>query len=328
MLMTKSSMEAMEGPVLDDVIHRLLEGRQGGRQVQLSESEIRQLCIEAKHVFRAQPNLLDLHAPIKICGDIHGQYLDLLKLFEKGGFPPHSTYLFLGDYVDRGKQSLETICLLLAYKVKYPDKIFLLRGNHEDAKINRVYGFYDECKRRFNVRLWKTFCDSFNCLPMAAVIDEKILCMHGGLSPELNSLDQIREIKRPTEIPDYGLLCDLLWSDPDPKIQGWGESDRGVSVTFGADKLAEFLDQHELDLVCRGHQVVEDGYEFFANRRLVTLFSAPNYCGEFDNAGALLSIDENLFCSFEILKPYDFMSTPGSSNALKTAPKKSETGKV
>ncbi|URD81239.1 serine threonine-protein phosphatase [Musa troglodytarum] len=255
MLMTKSSMEAMEGPVLDDVIHRLLEGRQGGRQVQLSESEIRQLCIEAKHVFRAQPNLLDLHAPIKICGDIHGQYLDLLKLFEKGGFPPHSTYLFLGDYVDRGKQSLETICLLLAYKVKYPDKIFLLRGNHEDAKINRVYGFYDECKRRFNVRLWKTFCDSFNCLPMAAVIDEKILCMHGGLSPELNSLDQIREIKRPTEIPDYGLLCDLLWSDPDPKIQGWGESDRGVSVTFGADKLAEFLDQHELDLVCRGHQV-------------------------------------------------------------------------
>ncbi|URD81248.1 serine threonine-protein phosphatase, partial [Musa troglodytarum] len=221
MLMTKSSMEAMEGPVLDDVIHRLLEGRQGGRQVQLSESEIRQLCIEAKHVFRAQPNLLDLHAPIKIC-----------------------------------------------------------------------------------------------------VIDEKILCMHGGLSPELNSLDQIREIKRPTEIPDYGLLCDLLWSDPDPKIQGWGESDRGVSVTFGADKLAEFLDQHELDLV------VEDGYEFFANRRLVTLFSAPNYCGEFDNAGALLSIDENLFCSFEILKPYDFMSTPGSSNALKTAPKKSETGKV
>ncbi|CAD5163424.1 unnamed protein product, partial [Musa acuminata subsp. malaccensis] len=322
MMTTKSSMGAMEGAVLDDVIHRLLEGRRSGRQVQLSEAEIRQLCLEAKNVFLAQPNLLDLHPPIKICGDIHGQYLDLLKLFEIGGFPPNSTYLFLGDYVDRGKQSLETICLLLAYKVKYPDKFFLLRGNHEDAKINRVYGFYDECKRRFNVRLWKTFCDCFNCLPMAALIDKKVLCMHGGLSPELNSLDQIREISRPIEIPDYGLLCDLLWSDPDPKNQGWGESNRGVSVTFGADKLAEFLEKHDLDLVCRGHQVVEDGYEFFGERKLVTLFSAPNYCGEFDNAGALLSIDESLCCSFEILKPHDPISTPGSSNTTKAAPKK------
>jgi serine/threonine-protein phosphatase PP1 catalytic subunit len=243
---------------------------------------------------------IHLHA-----GDIHGQFVDLLRLFDLGGYPPTSTYLFLGDYVDRGKQSLETICLLLAYKVKYPDKIFLLRGNHEDAKINRVYGFYDECKRRFNVRLWKIFCDCFNCLPMAALIDDKILCMHGGLSPELNSLDQIKDIERPTEIPDYGLLCDLVWSDPSPDSEGWGESDRGVSCTFGADKLVEFLEKNDLDLICRAHQVVEDGYEFFAQRRLVTIFSAPNYCGEFDNAGALLSIDESLMCSFQILKPND-----------------------
>ncbi|XP_074557031.1 serine/threonine-protein phosphatase PP1 isozyme 9-like [Curcuma longa] len=326
MLTTKNSMVAIEGLVLDDVIQRLLEGRRGARQVQLSEAEIRQLCLDAKHIFLGQPNLLELHAPVKICGDIHGQYLDLLKLFEKGGFPPQSTYLFLGDYVDRGKQSLETICLLLAYKIKYPDKMFLLRGNHEDAKINRVYGFYDECKRRFNVRLWKTFCDCFNCLPMVARIDEKILCMHGGLSPELDSLDQIREIERPIEIPDYGLLCDLLWADPDPKSEGWSESDRGVSVTFGADKLEEFLAKHDLDLICRGHQVVEDGYEFFGQRKLVTIFSAPNYCGEFDNAGALLSIDENLFCSFEILKPQELSSTPGSSNGGKV-PKKSEAAR-
>ncbi|WOL16450.1 serine/threonine-protein phosphatase PP1-like isoform X1 [Canna indica] len=324
---TKSPMWVTEGVVLDDVIQRLLEGGRGARQVQLSELEIRQICVEAKHVFLAQPNLLDVHAPIKICGDIHGQYHDLLKLFEKGGFPPQSSYLFLGDYVDRGKQSLETICLLLAYKVKYPDKVFLLRGNHEDSKINRVYGFYDECKRRFNVRLWKTFCDCFNCLPMAALIDEKIMCMHGGLSPDLDTLDQIRDVERPTDIPDYGLLCDLLWSDPDPKGQGWGESDRGVSVTFGADKLEEFLHKHDLDLICRGHQVVEDGYEFFAQRRLVTIFSAPNYCGEFDNVGALLTIDENLFCSFEILKPQDFSPTPGSANASR-ATSKSEAGKV
>ncbi|VAH02442.1 unnamed protein product [Triticum turgidum subsp. durum] len=236
-------------------------------------------------------------------GDIHGQFVDLLRLFDLGGYPPTSTYVFLGDYVDRGKQSLETICLLLAYKIRYPDKVFLLRGNHEDAKINRVYGFYDECKRRFNVRLWKIFSDCFNCLPIAALIDDKILCMHGGLSPELTNLDQIKDIERPAEIPDYGLLCDLLWSDPSPDGEGWGESDRGVSCTFGADMLIEFLEKNDLDLICRAHQVVEDGYEFFAQRRLVTIFSAPNYCGEFDNVGALLSIDENLMCSFQILKP-------------------------
>jgi serine/threonine-protein phosphatase PP1 catalytic subunit len=204
------------------------------------------------HLFFVVPDVvvLLLHA-----GDIHGQYQDLLRLFEYGGYPPAANYLFLGDYVDRGKQSLETICLLLAYKIRYPDRVYLLRGNHEDAKINRIYGFYDECKRRFNVRLWKIFTDCFNCLPVAALIDEKILCMHGGLSPELQNLDQIREVTRPTEIPDSGLLCDLLWSDPDPNAEGWADSDRGVSCTFGSDVVADFLDKNDLDLICRGHQV-------------------------------------------------------------------------
>ncbi|KAJ6964356.1 serine/threonine-protein phosphatase PP1 isozyme 2-like [Populus alba x Populus x berolinensis] len=237
--------------------------------------------------------------------DIHGQYSDLLRLFEYGGFPPSANYLFLGDYVDRGKQSLETICLLLAYKIKYPENFFLLRGNHESASINRIYGFYDECKRRFNVKLWKTFTDCFNCLPVAALIDDKILCMHGGLSPELTNMDQIRNLPRPTDVPDSGLLCDLLWSDPDRDIKGWGMNDRGVSYTFGPDKVAEFLMRNDMDLVCRAHQVVEDGYEFFAERQLVTIFSAPNYCGEFDNAGAMMSVDETLMCSFQILKPAD-----------------------
>ncbi|KAK9902662.1 hypothetical protein WJX75_001826 [Coccomyxa subellipsoidea] len=234
--------------MLDDVIDRLLEVRAGrpGKQVQLTEQEIRHLCLTAKEIFMSQPNLLELEAPIKICGDIHGQYSDLLRLFEYGGFPPEANYLFLGDYVDRGKQSLETICLLLAYK---------------------------------------------------------ILCMHGGLSPELKSLEQVKRIPRPTDVPDTGLLCDLLWADPDKEIQGWGENDRGVSYTFGPDSVLDFLAKHDLDLICRAHQVVEDGYEFFAKRQLVTIFSAPNYCGEFDNAGAMMSVDETLMCSFQILKP-------------------------
>ncbi|PON33994.1 Serine/threonine protein phosphatase [Parasponia andersonii] len=296
----------MEASVLDAIINRLLEVRSNpGRQVQLSEIEIKQLCFVSRDIFLRQPNLLELEAPVKICGDIHGQYSDLLRLFEYGGFPPRSNYLFLGDYVDRGKQSLETICLLLAYKIKYPENFFLLRGNHECASINRIYGFYDECKRRFNVRLWKIFTDCFNCLPVAALIDEKILCMHGGLSPDLNILNQIRIIQRPTDVPEHGLLCDLLWSDPSKDIRGWGTNERGVSFTFGPDRVNEFLRKHDLDLICRAHQVVQDGYEFFANRKLVTIFSAPNYCGEFDNAGAMMSVDESLMCSFQILKPAD-----------------------
>lgn len=149
----------------------------------------------------------------------------------------------------------------------------------------------------------ETFTDCFNCLPIAAIVDEKIFCCHGGLSPDLQSMEQIRRIMRPTDVPDTGLLCDLLWSDPDKDVQGWGENDRGVSFTFGADVVSKFLNRHDLDLICRAHQVVEDGYEFFAKRQLVTLFSAPNYCGEFDNAGGMMSVDETLMCSFQILKP-------------------------
>lgn len=275
----------MEG--LDDLIERLLEGRKcRGKRIQINESEIRQLCVTAKDVFMGQPNLLELGAPINVCGknfpfpsmylcnynlqdcemskvlsfflcagDIHGQYSDLLRLFEYGGFPPDSNYLLLGDYVDRGKQSIETISLLLCYKIKYPDRFHLLRGNHECASINRIYGFYDECKRRFSVRLWRIFTDCFNCLPVAALIEDKIMCMHGGLSPEIESLDQIKAIQRPLDVPDQGLLCDLLWADPDRDIKGWGDNDRGVSYTFGADKVSEFLKKHDLDLICRAHQV-------------------------------------------------------------------------
>ncbi|CAB9517567.1 protein phosphatase PP1 [Seminavis robusta] len=280
-----------------------LRGSPPGTLASLKEEEIRMLITMARPVLLSQPCLLELDAPMKICGDVHGQFTDLLRLLELGGFPPEANYLFLGDYVDRGKQSLETCCLLLAFKILYPENFFILRGNHESAGINRIYGFYDECKRRYSIKLWKTFSDVFNCLPAAALIDEKILCMHGGLSPELHSLQQIADIERPTDVPDTGLLCDLLWADPDKDISGWGENERGVSFCFGADAVSKFLEDQDLDLVVRAHQVVEDGYEFFAGRQLVTLFSAPNYCGEFDNAGGMISVDENLMCSFQILKP-------------------------
>jgi len=254
-------------------------------------------------LFKEQPMLLELAAPVKIVGDVHGQYYDLLRLFEFAGFPPESNYLFLGDYVDRGKQSIETVVLCMAYKLKYPEYFFMLRGNHECASINRMYGFYDECKARYSVKLWKAFNNAFNYMPLAAVVDDSIFCVHAGMSPELKSMDQIRSIERPTDIPDDGLLCDLLWADPNEDIKGWAESDRGVSFTFGEEVVAKFCEDHDLDLVVRAHQVMEDGYEFFAKRQLVTVFSAPNYCGEFDNAGAWLNVSEDLMCSFNILKP-------------------------
>ena len=269
----------------------------------LTEEEIVFLCFNCKKVLLKQDILLELKAPIKICGDIHGQFYDLLRLFEFCGYPPKNKFLFLGDYVDRGKQSIETICLLFAFKIKYPNSLFMLRGNHESSQINRIYGFYDECKRRYNIGIWKLFGDIFNHLPISAIIDKKIFCIHWGLSPSLKSINQIKEMKRPFEIPESGLLCDLLWSDPIEKTKGWKENDRGISFVFGKDVVLEFLKKFNFELICRAHQVVENGYQFFANRSLITIFSAPNYCGEFDNAGAIMNVDISLLCSFQILKP-------------------------
>eukprot|EP00484_Ammonia_sp_Unknown_P026371 CAMPEP_0197026520 /NCGR_PEP_ID=MMETSP1384-20130603/6589_1 /TAXON_ID=29189 /ORGANISM="Ammonia sp." /LENGTH=787 /DNA_ID=CAMNT_0042455203 /DNA_START=31 /DNA_END=2394 /DNA_ORIENTATION=+ len=274
--------------------------------IALREDEMLELAHRCREIFENQPMLLELEAPLKIVGDIHGQYFDLLRIFEYIGFPSAScttNYLFLGDYVDRGRLSIETIVLLFAYKLKYPLNFFLLRGNHEAQNVNRIYGFYDECKRRYTVKLWKVMCDAFNCLPVCALIEEKILCMHGGLSPQLKNIQMIKHIQRPTDIPESGLLCDLLWSDPDNSIRGWESNERGVSYMFGPDILYKFLKKHDLDLVARAHQVVEDGYEFFGNRKLVTIFSAPNYCGEFDNAGGIMSVDSTLMCSFQVLQP-------------------------
>lgn len=193
---------------IDTIIDKLLsvKGNKPGKTVDLKEDEIKYLIEKSTSIVKDQKMLLELEAPIKVCGDIHGQYYDLLRIFEHCGLPGEHNYLFLGDYVDRGKQSLETISLLMAFKIKYPNKIFLLRGNHESSITNRIYGFYDECRRRYNVRLWKAFTDLFNYLPVSALIDDRIFCMHGGLSPDLKTTNQICELPRPTEIPDKGML--------------------------------------------------------------------------------------------------------------------------
>ena len=258
---------------VDKIIETLLSvrGNKPGKQVDLKDEEIRFLIDKSQAIIREQKMLVELEAPLHVCGDIHGQYYDLLRIFEHCGYPGEYNYLFLGDYVDRGKQSLETICLLLCYKIKYPDRVTEL----------------------------------FNFLPVAALIDDKILCMHGGLSPDLKSINNITEIQRPTDIPDTGLLCDLLWSDPDKEATEYDENDRGVSVIFGEKVVTDFNKKNDLDLIIRAHQVVDDGYEFFANRQLITIFSAPNYCGEFDNSAGIMIIDDSLTCSLKVLRPVE-----------------------
>ena len=292
---------------VDAIIEKLLSvrGNKPGKTVDLKEDEIKFLIDKSIQIIKEQKMLVELEAPLHVCGDIHGQYYDLLRIFEHCGYPGEYNYLFLGDYVDRGKQSLETVCLLLCYKIKYPTKVTLLRGNHESSVTNRIYGFYDECKRRYNVRIWRSFTDLFNFLPVAAIIDDKILCMHGGLSPELKNLQNIESISRPTDIPDSGLLCDLLWSDPDKEVLEYDENDRGVSVIFGEKVVEDFNKKNDLDLIIRAHQVVDEGYEFFAKRQLITIFSAPNYCGEFDNSAGIMIIDESLTCSLKVLRPVE-----------------------
>lgn len=298
----KSSRYSM----INDYIRRLIAVKSkscASRPFCLSNAEISTICQAATSVFMAQPVFLELGTPVKVVGDVHGQFSDLMKIFDLCGMPPKSNYLFLGDYVDRGKQSLETIMLLLCLKIRFPENVFLLRGNHECASVTKVYGFYDECKRRSSVKVWKSIVDVFNTLPIAATIGGKIFCVHGGLSPSLKSMDDIQTIQRPTDIPDTGLISDLLWSDPDQNVRQWSENDRGVSYCFGASVVDRFCKSFGFDLICRGHMVVEDGYEFFDRRKLVTVFSAPNYCGEFGNWGAVMSVTKDLLCSFDLIKP-------------------------
>jgi serine/threonine-protein phosphatase 2A catalytic subunit len=178
-----------------------------------------------------------------------------------------------GDYVDRGYYSVETVTLLVALKIRYPQRITILRGNHESRQITQVYGFYDECLRKYgNANVWKFFTDLFDFLPLTALIDNQIFCLHGGLSPSIDTLDNIRALDRIQEVPHEGPMCDLLWSDPDDRC-GWGISPRGAGYTFGQDISEAFNHNNGLTLVARAHQLVMEGYNWSQDRNVVTIFS-------------------------------------------------------
>ncbi|KAF8341035.1 Metallo-dependent phosphatase-like protein [Amanita rubescens] len=259
----------------------------------LPEQDMKILCDRVRAILIEESNIQPVSTPVTICGDIHGQFWDLLELLRKGGMVPQTSYIFMGDFVDRGHYSLETVSLLLALKARHPDKVTLLRGNHESRQITQVYGFYDECQQKYgSAAVWKACCNVFDYLNLAAIIDGTTLCVHGGLSPDIRSLDQIRILSRAQEIPHEGAFCDLMWSDPDD-IDNWAVSPRGAGWLFGDSVTREFNHVNALTLIARAHQLVQEGYKYMFNEQLVTVWSAPNYCYRCGNAASILTLESD-----------------------------------
>ena len=346
----------------------------------IPEAQVGELCHKARELLIEEGNVVQVDAPVTICGDIHGQFHDLMELFRVGGDVPDTNYLFMGDFVDRGFYSLESFLLLLCLKVRYPDRITLIRGNHESRQITTVYGFYDECLRKYgSANVWRHCCDVFDYLALGALVlgtsaslhptsypgisqgtqtslpadDEDIeieimnshdevtarfprnkrqvvnraqsspaaspdldtprkngaigsgassgvrdsgggavLCVHGGLSPLIETVDKIRLLDRKQEVPHEGAMCDLLWSDPD-EIDGWGLSPRGAGFLFGADIVKRFNHVNDLSLIARAHQLVMEGFKEMFDSNIVTVWSAPNYCYRCGNVAAILELGED-----------------------------------
>eukprot|EP00249_Psilotum_nudum_P023104 c28750_g1_i1 orf=412-3258(+) len=287
------------------------------RQFFMDANDVAELCDSVEQIFAREPNVLRLKAPVKIFGDLHGQFGDLMRLFDEYGSPStagditYIDYLFLGDYVDRGQHSLETITLLLALKNEYPEHVHLIRGNHEAADINALFGFRIECIERMGERdgiwAWHRFNQLFNWLPLSALIEDKIICMHGGVGRSINYVDQIESLPRPITM-DAGsiVLMDLLWSDPteNDSVEGLRPNARGPGlVTFGPDRVMTFCENNNLQLIVRAHECVMDGFERFAQGHLITLFSATNYCGTANNAGAILVLGRDLVVVPKLIHP-------------------------
>jgi len=323
------------------VINELLRPRQWkpnmeDRHFMLQAEEIVELCDHAEKLFMKEKSVLQLKAPIKIFGDLHGQFGDLMRLFEEYGAPntagdiTYIDYLFLGDYVDRGSHSLETMCLLLALKIEHPRSVHLIRGNHEAADINALFGFRLECLERLGdedgIWVWKRINALFNWLPLAALIEGKILCMHGGIGRCINTISQIEQLQRPITMEEGGpVLMDLLWSDPttNDSVVGVQPSPRGPGlVTFGPDRVKDFCKNNQLQMIVRAHECVMDGFERFAQGHLITLFSATNYCGTAGNAGAILVLGRDLVMVPKLIHPVPPTTprTPDSNSGIEEEP--------
>ncbi|GMR32753.1 hypothetical protein PMAYCL1PPCAC_02948, partial [Pristionchus mayeri] len=278
---------------VDTIIASILHGN----NTAVKYEDLVEICVRARELFLSEHVLLKLSPPFYVFGDIHGQLEDLKFMLNKIGAPPHHRMLFLGDYVDRGQYSIPTIILLIAIKLRYPDQIYLLRGNHETRLVNRRYGFFDECLAKYGVdqglQAWTHLQHVFNCLPLAALVGKRIFCAHGGISDSLITFKQFDRIVRPADVADVGLMVDLLWSDPSSKTEWYQPSHRGASSVFGSRAISTFSQNLGVDLIVRAHQCVDEGYEMFGAKTLI-IFSAPAYTD--NNAAAVLKIDTDLTC--------------------------------
>ncbi len=282
--------------------HFFQEGR-------LTSSQALRILNSATDLLKTEPNLLDIPAPVSVCGDVHGQYYDLMKLFEVGGDPATTNYLFLGDYVDRGYFSIEVLLLLYSYKLNYPNTFHMLRGNHECRHLTEYFTFKTECIHKYSSRIYNVSIESFNALPLSAIMNNQFFCVHGGISPHLNTLDDIRKLDRFREPPTRGLMCDLLWADP---LEEYDDDDnlsdshfenndvRGCSYFFTYKASCDFLERNNLLSIIRAHEAQDAGYRMYKRTKtmgfpsLLTMFSAPNYLDSYNNKAAVLKYENNI----------------------------------
>ncbi|CAD5216698.1 unnamed protein product [Bursaphelenchus xylophilus] len=272
----------------------------------LPETEMNKLCRLLRNRLSGTPSVVQVQSPVTVCGDIHGQFYDLLKLFSIGGEPGNVNYVFLGDYVDRGHYSLETLTLLFLYSVCYPDSVTLIRGNHETRRISIQYGFYEECQQKYgHTAVWLSCCRVFDLLPIAALIDNEYYCVHGGISPNLRSIDRIMSLQRDMEVPLSGVLSDVLWSDPEEHIRLFAPNQRGAGYLFGEEAVDEFLAENNVKMILRSHQLVMEGFKFLFCKKLATVWSAPNYCYRCGNIASMFNINGN---GEEVIRKFDCAS--------------------
>ncbi|KAK8837739.1 hypothetical protein M9Y10_036274 [Tritrichomonas musculus] len=297
-----------------DTLKKLLQAkkRKPGTLVRVTQQMLVMICHIAKETFLKDMPLVKIDPPVLVVGDIHGEFYNLLRIFDQNGKPPDHQYLFLGDYVDRGNQSIETVTLLFIYKILYPEHIFLLRGNHESPEVNENYGFKSECASRYSPRLWNVFNDTFSVLPIAAIIGSKIFATHAGISPKIEKLDFFDSMERTvSNIAGSGPIEDLVWSDPDSSIDDWKDNPRGNSYLFGPSQIHKFLDDNDLEVLVRAHQNVPGGFEFpfEPDRCVVTIYSIPTPGDPVGSDGAVLQIDKEFSCSFSTIKPLERRSS-------------------
>ena len=266
-------------------MQKFLEKIKASRKLSISEIEI--IVNTVSPILLMEPAILNLTTPIKIVGDIHGQFTDLLEIFGRLGYPPEIKYLMLGDYVDRGPNSLDTILFLFVLKCINPTEIVLIRGNHESKDLTRIYGFYDEVLQKYgDARVWRCIQAAFEVLPIGAIVDGRYLCTHGGISPFALTLNTMKKHKT------NSIAQDIIWSDPG--TTGWMKSQRGVGYLYGSDVTSTFLEINGLKGLIRSHQLAYEGFKFhFEEKNVITVWSAPNYCGRCFNRGAVLNLNED-----------------------------------